>query len=171
MPCTAILSLRREGVYVAVVGTVKALGSNLALVSHHIAPVANTNEVTHHQLSAIYAHLLATKGPLITPGATSGTASAGPAAFNPTAAPSFTAGSAAVQPAAAGAGQEQQVLLAFQALGASSDEGASVSAVAEHLQANGTSMTEQALRTVVDSLAMQGLLYSTIDENHFATTM
>ena len=161
----------KEGVYVASVGTVKPLGSTMTLVSHHIAPITDTNEVTHHQLSAIYSHLVATKGPLAGPAPAAAVPMAG-GAFNPSAGPSFSTTSApATMGGAGGASAEQPVLQAFQAIGASNDEGASIEAVAAHLKANGSNVDEATLRQAVDSLAMQGLLYSTIDENHFATTM
>lgn len=155
------------------VGTVKALNSGKTLMSNYIAPVKDTNEITHHMMSALYAHLVATKGALSAPGQAPGMtatfgAGAGAGGFNPSSTPAI--GGAAVAATPGGADMQSLVAAAFTELG-TSDEGASIQAVAAHLASGGSTVDEAQLRTIVDSLSMQGLLYSTVDENHYASTM
>lgn len=163
----------RQGTYVTVVGTVKALNSGKTLMSNFIQPLPDTNEITHHMMSALYAHLVATKGALSAPGQAPGMTATfgsggGASGFNPSSTPAI--GGAAV--AGNSASKEMQTVVgrAFTELG-TTDEGASIEAVHTHLATAGVNMDEAQLRSIVDSLSMQGLLYSTVDENHYATTM
>ncbi len=123
-------------------------------------------------MSALYAHLVATKGALSAPGQAPGmTATFGAGGgFNPSSTPAISGGGGAVAALGGDADDSKRVADAFKTLG-NSDEGASIPAVSAHLASMGKPLGEAALRAIVDSLSMQGLLYSTVDENHFATTM
>ena len=70
-----------------------------------------------------------------------------------------------------GSGLDQKsetVLAAFRAEGENNDDGASLDVVAARLARVG--ITRQDIEKVVDMLTTDGLIYSTIDEQHFKTT-
>jgi len=54
----------REGVYVRVIGNLRAFNSNRSLVAFRIRPITDFNELTFHLLEVIYVHLYNTRGPL-----------------------------------------------------------------------------------------------------------
>jgi hypothetical protein len=69
------------------------------------------------------------------------------------------------------------VLSAFQTTGAGQDEGVSVNSVINYLRSGGVrhipqaaGASEEAIRHAVGVLSMEGMLYSTVDDNHFRTT-
>jgi len=54
-------SERREGVYVRIVGLLKIFGDKRHIMSFSIRPIQDFNEITHHFLEVMYAHVYNTK--------------------------------------------------------------------------------------------------------------
>mmetsp|Transcript_18837 Transcript_18837/g.66572 ORF Transcript_18837/g.66572 Transcript_18837/m.66572 type:complete len:318 (-) Transcript_18837:121-1074(-) len=169
------------GAYVRVIGQIKFHGgAKPIVVAYDIKPVTDHNEVTHHNLSAIFTHLQATKG--IAEGAGATASAAAPAMAS--AAGGMDGGGVfgggvgagiggAVAGFNAGGGSEfdpvqQAVLDVFrQAVG--TEEGMDVRAVQEQLAPRG--IAGDAVWKAVEFLSTEGHLYSTIDETHFQSTM
>lgn len=51
-----------EGMYVRVVGSLRAFGEKRSVVGYRLLPVHDFNEVTYHFLNAIHVHLVHTRG-------------------------------------------------------------------------------------------------------------
>mmetsp|Transcript_16261 Transcript_16261/g.41115 ORF Transcript_16261/g.41115 Transcript_16261/m.41115 type:complete len:269 (-) Transcript_16261:121-927(-) len=157
----------QEGTYVRVVGQLRAFNGEHNVTGFSIRPVTDMNEITYHLLDACHTHLYNTRGPpqegvnkpvqqrqAFNIPAPSGMAG-GPSA--PFAAPS--------NPITSGGSVNDRVLAAFTDLAATSDQGTNVEVVAQRLNLN-----LHEVKKAVDALAMDGHLYSTIDEDHYATT-
>ena len=54
---------RREGMYIKVIGSLKTFNDKKHVVGHNIHAIEDFNEITHHFLEAIHAHLYNTRGP------------------------------------------------------------------------------------------------------------
>jgi hypothetical protein len=55
-------SALREGVYVRVIGELRAFQDQKSVTSNHIRPLDDFNEITYHILETIYVHVLHTHG-------------------------------------------------------------------------------------------------------------
>lgn len=53
----------QEGTYVRVIGNIRSLNGNLAIVGFTLLPITDFNELTFHQLEVIKTHLSNTRGP------------------------------------------------------------------------------------------------------------
>jgi len=183
--------LRREGIYVRVVGQLRANKDRRNIAVHHMRPVTDYNELTFHLLEAIQAHLYFTRG-----GATRAAAAAGAAgAAGPmgVAAPQFGGGFGGA-PVTVGVGYggsggsgyrpgapamtgnpvpsglppglnltQGRVMKAIKDCRA--PEGIHVEAITQQL---GMSLGE--VRKTVEFLSEEGHIFSTTDEHHYRST-
>lgn len=138
--------------------------------------IIDGNEVTNHMLQVMAAHVYLAEGKRLTAAPVGGDAGAAGAAMvgGMPGMTSFNAPGAAGA-AIAGASAEDSlkdvIIEAFKSLGMHSEEGASIQQVASHLRGNGQSLADSQLKSLIDTLVYDGHLYSTTDEQHFASTM
>lgn len=159
----------KVGSYVRVYGHLRAFQGKRGVIAFNMRPVTDFNEITYHFLEVVYcnSHNLKRAAEATTaPGAAMPSA----AANNAYAAPN--GGAAPV--AAAGAGVaatgscSDQVFQIFNGPQGASDVGVHVNEVAKQL--NGR-FTEPQVREAVEHLVNEGHLYSTIDDDHFKSTL
>eukprot|EP00808_Paulinella_micropora_P011110 g24462.t1 len=156
----------REDQYVRVVGNIRALGGAMSVVAFQLSAIRDYNEITFHMLEAIHGHLYNTRGP-IAGGAPATSAPAMQVKSEPSS--SYAQG----QVISMGSGLEnsnidsvQQAVLKVFSDNASDDQGQSFTFVCSKL----TNISQQKIREAVEFLCNEGLLYSTIDEEHFRCT-
>mmetsp|Transcript_41640 Transcript_41640/g.104069 ORF Transcript_41640/g.104069 Transcript_41640/m.104069 type:complete len:269 (+) Transcript_41640:48-854(+) len=157
----------QEGVYVRVVGQLRAFNGEHNVTGFSVRPVTDMNEITYHLLDACHTHLYNTRGP---PQEGVSKPIQQRQAFNAPAPSSMGGGPSAPFAApsdsiSSGGSVNDRVLAAFTDLNAASDQGINVEVVAQRLNLN-----LHDVKKAVDALAMDGHLYSTIDEDHYATT-
>jgi len=154
----------QEGIYVRIVGQLRAYEGEHNITGFSIRPVTDMNEITYHLLDACHTHLYNTRGP---PQEGVNKPVQQRQAFNAPAPSSMGGGpfAAPSNPITSGGSVNDRVLAAFTDLQATSDQGTNVEVVAQRLNLN-----LHEVRKAVDALALDGHLYSTIDEDHYATT-
>ena len=152
--------------YVRVIGALKASPDGKRRIQgYHVLAVTDHNDLTYHQIEAIYTHFKHTnKQPSAAPTAA---AAAAPTAYG---ASSYSQPAAAGGPGGAAPMLEPGLSEAHnRVLGAfyhhASEQGASVAEVAATLK-----MSVQQVNAIVAELSEDGHLYSTIDEEHFKST-
>ena len=166
---------RREGMYIKIVGSLKTFNDKKHVVGHNIHAIEDFNEITHHFLEAIHAHLYNTRGPANGGGQ--------PQQRSP------------VKPnnLGMGAGQHQngahhqhhqhhqqhhqnQQTSSFGELGdnimeilkkRNSDSGVSITEFSEILR---DVASEAEIRGALELLCNEAMVYPTIDDNHFGLT-
>jgi replication factor A2 len=150
----------RDGSYVKVWGAVRSYGSDRSFTPYRIRVIESFDEVTAHLAESIYIHLYLTKGPL---------AASKPKAVNSGGGlGGFDVGVGGHDDDISNMSPEQQtVLKAFRELGGG-DSGATVAAVASKLAGQ---MSSERVRSITDELAAEGQLYSTVDEEHYKSTL
>ena len=157
--------------YVRVIGVLKMMpAGERGVQGYHVIPIADCNEITYHQIEAVYTHLKQTGG--------GQAAGAGQAAGMKGDAAMSSSQSYSMQPGgggpAAGVGgptvlephlsaQHNAVLAVF--YHNSSEQGASVSEVSAV-----TGLSATAIHKIVKDLSDDGHLYSTVDEEHYKST-
>jgi len=182
--------LRREGIYVRVVGQLRANKDRRNIAVHHMRPVTDYNELTFHLLEAIQAHLYFTRG-----GATRAAAAPGAAGAAGAAAPQYGGGYGGGATVTVGAGYGGGAVGGGYRPGAPAmtgnpvpsglpsglnptqgrvmkvikdcraPEGIHVEAIAQQL---GMSLGE--VRKTVEFLSEEGHIFSTTDEHHYRST-
>jgi replication factor A2 len=165
----------REGVYVRVVGSMRVHNEKKGLIAFNLRKVTDFNELTYHLLDTCHAHLYNTRGPPPSgakPGANqSSFFSPGRPAVGP------GMGGAATPAGAMGGGAAMQVDPGMKLVDAimavlkgrdDGDTGTSVNAMAEECSKMlGRHVPLQEVKNATQDLTMDGVLYSTIDEEHF----
>lgn len=151
-----------EGMYVKVIGQPRSFSDKRSVKANRILIVNDMDEVTHHNLAAIYALKALQKA---SSGGGGGAAAAGaygaPSAYQSTSAYGAPGGAGAKAGGGGGGGSlEQSVLQVIQ--GVYDETGASVRAICDALR-----VSEDQVRKAIDSLATDGHVYSTIDDNHY----
>mmetsp|Transcript_21925 Transcript_21925/g.85924 ORF Transcript_21925/g.85924 Transcript_21925/m.85924 type:complete len:254 (+) Transcript_21925:90-851(+) len=148
-----------EGVYVRVVGSLREMNERKSIVAYAVVPLTDYNEITYHLLSAIHAHLYnlkaAKSAPLLGAGGTFGSGMG---------MPQF-GGSAYQAPAVAKpeySGVQGDVLNLVK--GTQVPEGASKQSMLQSLSGK---YGEPAVLQAIASLNDEGLIYTTMDEDHF----
>lgn len=167
--CAALYQLRqacnKENVYLAITGQIKDYDGKKMIVAEKIRPLSTGNEITHHMLEVVYAaenskrlHTSSMSGlPVMT--------NRGGVGFG---------GGASVQQHQYGGGDlsnctlRDAVVTFLRAEGDSSETGANVPACVRRLQGN---FSEHEIRKVIDDLAAEGHIYSTVDENNYKFAM
>ncbi|GJP68001.1 hypothetical protein CLOP_g24757 [Closterium sp. NIES-67] len=179
----ATLDSVRPGVYVRAHGHVRLQNNKRFVVAQVIRPVTDFNEVTFHFLDAIFVYLHTRKSQ---GGATDGT-EASPhqppqqqqqqPAYNqyvPPPAPAAPAGAAGAAAGGGGGGAgggrlelRDRIMQFYESpQNAAIQQGINHQQVAQSMP----DVSPQEIRSTVDHLVMEGLLYSTIDEDHYRST-
>ncbi len=154
----------KEGVVVRVIGQLRSFNNTKNIVAFSISPITDFNEYTFHFIEVVHTHLRHTKGPPPNTGAPVGYAApgAGGMAMGGNVAAPTGAGYAAAPQAV---GVQELVLKFFKAKGASSESGCTVGEAADALSGNGIDIDQ--VRKEVEFLVGEGMLYSTIDDDHY----
>lgn len=150
----------REGKIVRVVGQLRTFNHTRSVVAFNIQPITDFNEYTFHFIECVHSHLRHTRGKPPAGGAGANAPMMGGVA-------GVAAGQQqrpTVQQNNSAAALVDTVLQYFRNYG-TSDLGCTVADCYEAMKASGTTMPQ--LREVVDNLAQEGHLYSTIDDDHF----
>jgi len=157
-----------EGLYVRVVGQLRAFNGENTVTGFSVRPVNDMNEITYHLLDACHTHLYNTRGPPsegVQKPVQQRQAFNAPAPSNMGGGPSAPFAAPQNNNISSGGSVNDRVLAAFTDLQATTDQGTNVQDVANRLNLD---LFE--VKKAVESLAMDGHLYSTIDEEHYATT-
>lgn len=164
----------REGMYVRAIGTVKTFNDKRSITAFLVKPITDFNEITHHLLNVLQVHLYMTKGK-IGDDANGGAAAA--AAAHAGAAPMAVDNSFGGQFASTGmdtnndtvdgfSAEQSAIIKVLQAC--SSEAGLSIDELCGQL---GKTFGEQKIRAAINQLNDDGVLYSTVDDDHFKTTL
>jgi replication factor A2 len=143
--------------YVRVTGQLKSFHNKRHIGAHHIRPVTDHNEVLFHLLEATSIHLYNTHGP------PDGTKSAQTGnAFEPMDGVVATnSGNENSNGALAGLEPLQRQIMTVVHNTPSTNEGVHVQTIAQTIQ-----ISSAAVMAAVEQLTTEGLLYTTIDEDH-----
>lgn len=148
------------GQYVRVYGHLRVFQGARNVIAFNMRPVTDFNEITYHFLEVVYCNshngARAAAAPKAEAGAAEGTAYAAPAA------------AAAAAGATATGSCSDQVMAIYNGPQGASDNGVPVGDVVTAL--NGR-FTEAQVREAVEYLVNEGHLYSTIDDNHYRSTL
>ena len=148
------------GQYVRVYGHLRVFQGARNVIAFNMRPVTDFNEITYHFLEVVYCNshngARAAAAPKAEAGAAEGTAYAAPAA------------AAAAAGATATGSCSDQVMAIYNGPQGATDNGAPVGDVVTAL--NGR-FTEAQVRKAVEFLVNEGHLYSTIDDNHYRSTL
>ena len=148
------------GQYVRVYGHLRVFQGARNVIAFNMRPVTDFNEITYHFLEVVYCNshngARAAAAPKVEAGAAEGTAYAAPAA------------AAAAAGATATGSCSDQVMAIYNGPQGATDNGAPVGDVVTAL--NGR-FTEAQVRKAVEFLVNEGHLYSTIDDNHYRSTL
>jgi len=186
------LPARRQHTYIDVVANVRkaqdapTVAEMLNLSTVSVKPIKDANAFTMHLLACMHTHAMITKGPLPPPGgAAGGGGAAAGSAFGGGGGAAWggaASGSPAAAAAHAGGGRfadpnMEVVLSAFEACkdSGASEEGTSVAEVLALIKRQPTAagrpvLSENDIRAAIQTLSMEGFLYSTVDDNHFRST-
>lgn len=158
----------QPGSYVRCHGHFQSFQSERSMVAFNIRPVTDFNEVTYHNLQAIMQHLHLTRGGAGgAPAAIAGAAPVGgygaPAAVAPPVAGGFGDGASGLSAI------QQEILAVFTAPDAAGAEvGISID---QAIGRCGNKFTYAQVRDAVEMLQNEGLLYSTVDDQHYKSCM
>ena len=163
--CSAMAALRqscaKEGVYLTIVGQIKDYDGKKTIVADSVRPVLTGNEITHHMLEVVYTGEMYKRMNSQMFGVQQG----------------IGFGGAAV---AKGVPLQQQygnnsndslrdiVLTFIRTEGMYSEAGANVSLCVQQLDGK---YSERDIRSIIEDLAAEGHIYSTIDENNYKFAM
>lgn len=170
------------GAYVRVVGNVRSNPQTNAknINAFHMRRITDFNEITYHLLDSIHSHLYNTQGPKgsAPPGGSTNFASPGKPSMGPgggaAGGPAGGAGAAvaAYSAPAGGAGAMDLsacVIQAFDQITDTGGGGVSVMDIVQYCASQmGREISKAAVSQVCDKLSMEGHIYSTVDEEHFA---
>lgn len=154
----------RAGIYVRIVGHLgSGPGESKVIQAYDIRPVTDHNEITFHLLQAIFEHSHLIKGG---PGAGTLAPPANPSVYN-TAVPGTTA--MGYDSLGGGFGPlHTEILSIYRSPEANmTDTGISIQSVLARM---GGRVPEHQIRSIINELANDGHLYSTIDEDHHKIT-
>jgi replication factor A2 len=161
--CTALIAMRQEcaqeHVYLKIIGQVKEYNGKKMVVADSIRRLKTGNELAHHFLEVVYSaqkylrqqSSFGASGNMYHPGLAS-------AGVPLTSSNAFSMGD----------GLRDQLINVLRREGELSDVGASVQQCWRSL---GSKYSEGDVRREMNTLASEGILYSTIDENHFKLAM
>lgn len=173
----------KEGAYVRVVGNVRNNPTTNAknINAFHMRKITDFNEITYHLLDSIHTHLYNTQGPKgsAPPGGSTNFASPGKPSMGPgggaAGGPAGGAGAAvaAYSAPAGGAGAAMDlnacVMQAFEQFTDNGGSGVSITDILQYcMQQMGRDIPKASIVQVCDKLSMEGHIYSTVDEEHFA---
>lgn len=161
-----------EGQYCRVIGKIRKIGGTMCITAFTVDPVTDMNAFTAHSLEIILQQRKAEKS--AAQGNTSDVGQAIPPPSSSAAAAASSAASSGQRPQAqrkipsTGNTIHDQILAAFaNSRDAGTDNGCSVANVMQRLPR----LTPAAVRASIEQLCNAGHLYSTIDEEHYKTTV
>lgn len=164
----------REGLYVKAVGQMKTFNGIRSINAFQVKPVKSSDVITQHLLECMLTHMQNTKGPTVNPAAAGGGAMAPMGGVQQAGRPmvggdqqyggSFQA--APVAQEQTGNTDQQMVLTCIQQ--ATDESGISVQDITGQL---GGRVKETAIREAIEWLSNEGHVYSTIDDDHFKSTL
>jgi replication factor A2 len=168
----------QEYMYVRVIGHVKSFKDNVSVNAFYVSPIASGNEVTQHILDVTLQHLKNTRGAI--GGAPGGSGGGGGGGGGAAMLGQKAGGGLAGAPAVGGQFAYQQQVQAEVGVG-NPVQNAVLSAVKESADESGVSVSsitsslagrfnEQQIREALDFLSNEGHVYSTIDDEHYAST-
>lgn len=158
----------QEHIYVRVIGQVKEYDGKKSIVAYSIRPVSTGNELSYHMLEVVHSAEKYKKGQsIVSTGApyTSNTASGVGFNSGPTAKPTMGAMTPAVGGGGNGGSVQAIVLDFIRANGEDSEEGCGIQQCISSI----AQFSEQDIRKAVGSLAAEGEIYSTINEDTYKT--
>lgn len=139
---------KQEHVYVKITGQLKDYAGNKQVVADSIRPLSTGNELAHHMIEVVYVeqqHRKNQQQPAFTPGFGQ------PAPGRP------------LQAAANGQTDSLRDKVLEMIKADQSDQGLSIDQCVKLL----SSFPEASVRQTIDILSQEGMIYSTVDENHF----
>jgi replication factor A2 len=158
----------REGIYVKVIGHVRVFGNQRNVVGFFIKPIEDYNEVTHHLVETLFAHLAITK-PLPVPEQYSSLANnmgGDTSGWAPMATSTQIGGSSAMYSDGGLTPVQRQVLNIINQCHTA--DGLHVNEI--HSMAAVSGYKDGQIKSAIDFLASEGHIYSTIDDHHFMST-
>jgi replication factor A2 len=153
----------KVGAYVRVYGHLRAFQGQRGVIAFNMRPVTDFNEITYHFLEVVYCN-----SHNASRAATAGAAPATAAMGGDSAYAAPSAGAPAAAMPAAGGSANDQVFAIFNGPQGHGESGVRVDDVVTQL--NGR-FTEAQVRESVEHLVNEGHLYSTIDDDHFKSTL
>ena len=149
---------KREHVYIKITGQLKDYGGNKQVVADGIRPLATGNELTHHMLEVVYTEQQQSKtqqAPMFSAG------------FGQQQQPGRPLQATANIGGPAGAGGNGNDMLREQILemikNDTSDQGLNMDRCIKIM----STVNPSEIRNMFDMLSQEGIIYSTVDENHF----
>jgi replication factor A2 len=149
-----------EGSYVDVIAGLKSSGGSKVLNIFNTRLVTDLNQVTRHLLECIYSHLYATRGPIGGGPAPGGLGRLGgsPVALG--------------APGASSAASDTDIVLKFfqEHANQNPDDEVGMSINDVNRLAKTKNISTHRVQEIVNALALDGQLYSTVDDSHFKPT-
>ncbi|KAJ1919399.1 Replication factor A protein 2 [Mycoemilia scoparia] len=140
--------------YVRIHGDIKLYNDKIYISGNNIRPVTDFNEITYHNLEALYVHLQKTRGPLGESGQAGQFNLSGSAYANP----SFGAG------VGGGLKPDQQKVYTFICENSGSKEGIHIDSI---LNALAGQVSSQQVRDALEWLTSEGHIYTALDDYHY----
>jgi replication factor A2 len=163
--CSAMERLRqscgKEGIYLTIVGQVKDYDGKKTVIADSVRPIQTGNEITHHMLEVVYA--AETYKRMNSSMYGSNVISRQGLGFGA----SFGKG-APIQQHGSNDSLRDMVLTFIRTEGVYSETGANVPLCVQRFEGK---FSEHEIRNVVEDLAAEGHIYSTIDENNYKFAM
>ena len=164
--CTAMAELRqscaKEGIYLTIVGQIKDYDGKKTIVADSVRPILTGNEITHHMLEVVYAGEMVKRMTSPMYGVPQGLGFGATAAMK----------GVPLQPQQFGNNANdslREIVLTFiRTEGMYSEAGANVPLCVQQLDGK---YNERDIRNVIEDLAAEGHIYSTIDENNYKFAM
>ena len=160
----------QDGIYAKCYGAPRRFNNEWTINSFYMAPIKDFNELTHHFLESMFVRLQLEKGPINTSLASKGFS---PSEFggvggghNTFGVPISAAANSMNNPNAL-SGNPKLVHDLF-AQDHSTEEGYSISFVADKLKARGLTLAQ--IVQICNGLVNEGHLYTTVDDDHFKST-
>jgi len=165
--CTALSEIRqqtfKDNIYVKIVGSIKEYDGKKMIVADSIRPLSTGNELTHHMLEVVYsAEHFKRKDTIVAPPPMM----AGGVGFGGSAVKT----GAPIQASGTGDNLKDAVVNYIRQVGDQMEVGANVQECVQTLTAGGRH-SESAVRQVIDDLASEGHIYSTINEENYKFAM
>jgi replication factor A2 len=162
--CSAMERLRqscaKEGIYLSIIGQIKDYDGKKTIVADSVRPIKTGNEITHHMLQVVYAAESYKR--MNSPMYGANMISKQGLGFS-----GITKG-APIQQYGTNDSLRDIVLTFIRTEGIYSDAGANVPLCIQQLQGK---YNENEIRDVIEGLAAEGHIYSTIDENNYKFAM
>jgi replication factor A2 len=167
---SAIQEMRKEtlqdNIYVRIVGTIKEYDGKKTIMADTVRPLTSGNQLAHHMLEVVYeAERGARKSNIVAPNASGMMQGVG---FGGGQQNRGTPLAAASSGGGGEGGLRDSVLQYIQQQGDMSEAGANLQECIRMLSGQ---HSEGAIRKVIDDLAAEGHIYSTIDENNYKFAM